>query len=741
MKKQIIMAIIFFLVIIINTNVNCAYTVTGIENFPEQYMGYLQVLKNRYPNWEFIGLYTELDWNYVIENENIFGKNLVPKSYTDEWKNTKPGEYNVEVDSGWVDSSKKAVEYAMDPRNFLNEVRVFQFEGLSYTENLEQLSTIEKILYGTEFYNKIVSYINSQGQTITMNEKYADLILKAAKTSKVSSYHLASRIKQEVGPFLSHSSISGTVAGYEALYNFYNIGATSSSEPMGAIINGLKYARDGKGASESIKNKYLIPWNTKERAITGGAIFIGSSYINIGQNTIYLQKFHVADNNNGELFWHQYMTNVLAPYSESNIIYKGYLNSNLLNEKMTFIIPIYNNMPELPCKRPNILEKDYVKDNTKVYANVTNTLNIRSGPSTTYESITTVTKNDIMTRIEKGIQNGELWDRVVLENGIVGYAFQNYLQEIPKEQVTQINLSIDKTTINKNETAQIKVQILPEEAKDEKLTFISNNPNIISVDEYGNIYGIQSGEATIIARAKNGIEGRIDVKVYTKVEDIILGIKDLAIQEGEEYILKPIVLPDDASNKNLSYKVENSEIARIDSGGKILGIKEGLTVINVTSEDSKIEKKLNVKVIKKIAEEELKFDDSLIIQGNIISGFDDKNMEVEEIKKYITTKYVIKIENDKGQELLNNQKAGTNSKIKIIGENQTVIAEFIILLYGDVTGDGKINSIDLLVLQRHILEIEKIQEIYQKAGNMRKNDKKPTTVDLLLIQRYILGLL
>ena len=701
----------------------------------------MQVLKNRYPNWEFIGLYTELDWNYVIENENIFGKNLVPKSYTDEWKNTKPGEYNVEVDSGWVDSSKKAVEYAMDPRNFLNEVRVFQFEGLSYTKNMEQLSTIEKILYGTEFYNKIVSYINSQGQTITMNEKYADLILKAAKTSKVSSYHLASRIKQEVGPFLSHSSISGTVAGYEALYNFYNIGATSSSEPMGAIINGLKYARDGKGASESTKNKYLIPWNTKERAITGGAIFIGSSYINIGQNTIYLQKFHVADNNNGELFWHQYMTNVLAPYSESNIIYKGYLNSNLLNEKMTFIIPIYSNMPELPCKRPNILEKDYVKDNTKVYANVTNTLNIRSGPSTTYESITTVTKNDIMTRIEKGIQDGELWDRVILENGIVGYAFQNYLQEIPEEQVTQINLSLDKTTINKNETAQIKVQILPEEAKDEKLTFISSNPNIISVDEYGNIYGIQSGEATIIARAKNGIEGRIDVKVYTKVEDIILGIKELTIQEGEEYILKPIVFPDDASNKNLSYKVENSEIARIDSGGKILGIKEGLTVINVTSEDSRIDKKLNVKVIKKISEEELKFDDSLIIQGNIISGFDDKNMEVEEIKKYITTKYEIKIENDKGQELLDNQKAGTNSKIKIIGENQIVIAEFIILLYGDVTGDGKINSIDLLVLQRHILEIEKIEEIYQKAGNMRRNDKKPTTVDLLLIQRHILGLL
>lgn len=106
-----------------------------------------------------------------------------------------------------------------------------------------------------------------------MNETYADLILKGGQTSKVSPYHLASRIKQEVGPFLSHSSISGKVEGFKGLYNFYNIGATSSAEPMGAIKNGLQYAKDGKGASQATKDKYWIPWNTKERAITGGRNF------------------------------------------------------------------------------------------------------------------------------------------------------------------------------------------------------------------------------------------------------------------------------------------------------------------------------------------------------------------------------------------------------------------------------------------------------------------------------------
>ena len=353
---------------------------SGINNFPESYQPYLKVLKEKHPKWEFIALYTNLDWNYVIEQENVFGKNLVPKNYSDSWKNTNPDEYNIEIDSGWVDSSRQAVEYCMDPRNFLNYVRIFQFEKLSYEESGSNITGIEKILYGTEFYDRIVDYKDANLNTIITNKKYSDLIEEAGRVSGVSSYHLASRIKQEVGPFLSHNSISGTVSGYEGLYNFYNIGATSSPEPMGAIINGLKYARDGNGASSEIRAKYQLPWNTKEIAIRGGAIFIGTSYINMGQDTVYLQKFDVNNEKKQELFWHQYMTNVLAPYSESKSIYNGYVNSGLINLPVNFIIPIYNNMPAIPQQSPSIAASDYITDNTKVYADVSTTLNVRSGP-------------------------------------------------------------------------------------------------------------------------------------------------------------------------------------------------------------------------------------------------------------------------------------------------------------------------------------------------------------------------
>lgn len=709
------------------------------DTFPSSYKPYIDELEKKYPNWEFKALYTNLDWKYVIDNENVFGKNLVPKSYSDSWKNTKKGEYNVEVDSGWVDSSRSAVEYAMDPRNFLNYVRVFQFEELSYNSRTNTVSSIEKILYGTEFYNKIVEYKNSSGTNIVTDKKYSDLILSAAKTSSVSAFHLASRIKQEVGPFLSHSSISGTVSGYEGLYNFYNIGATSSSEPMGAIINGLKYAKDGKGASSSTKTKYLIPWNTKERAITGGAKFIGSSYINLGQNTIYLQKFHVYDTTDDELFWHQYMTNVLAPYSESKLIYTGYANSNLLNSSMSFVIPIYNNMPELPCTSPAISSSDYTTDNTKVYANVETSLNVRSGPGTSYESLTTIPSGTKMTRIAKGKQKGELWDRVKLESGLVGYVFQTYVEEVPDVQVEKITLSLDKTTINKGERIKIKANISPEDAVDKTLKYSSDNTSVATVSSDGYIQGISSGSAKITAKASNGVTGTINIKVYSTVTDIITSTDNIVLQIGETYKINATVIPDDADNKNILYNSENSGIAKVDEQGIVTGETEGETSINAVSGEGTISKKIKVKVIPQIQEGEIIIDESLYVEGNEISGLENKNNTADKILNKIKTNYSVEIYNSKGSKISGNELVGTGSVIKVLN-NKDLVMEYNVIMYGDVNGDGKINSVDLLVLQRHILEIEKFSGVFLKAGNIRKNGRNPSSVDLLLIQRHILGL-
>ena len=745
MKRKNIITIIIFLSIIITSviiyKVKASYKLQGIDNFPSSYQPYLRELAKKYPNWKFTALYTELDWNYVISQENVFGKNLVPKNYSDRWKNTTPGQYDVEIDGGWVDSSKQAVEYCMDPRNFLNEVRIFQFEGLSYDTHTNNLEGIEKILYGTEFYQKQVSYLDSNGNTIWMNSKYSDLILKGGQTSKVSPYHLASRIKQEVGPFLSHASISGNVEGYKGLYNFYNIGATSSTDQMGAIKKGLQYAKDGNGASEETKNKYLIPWNTKEKSITGGGIFIGSSYINVGQNTIYLQKFDVNDERGDDLFWHQYMTNVLAPYSESKSIYNGYQKMGMLDTTLNFIIPVYNNMPEIQTQSPDINPSEFQEDNTKVYCNNSGKVNIRTGPSTSYEIITTVTNTDKMTRIQKGIGQGERWDRVILENGIIGYIYQTYVTEVKDIPIESINISVQNPMLQKGEDTKLQVTIHPQEASNNKLEYISSNPQVATIDNEGNIKAISSGTTIITVKSPEyGVQSEIQIQVYSKVTGIMIDQKDINMVVGDNFKINAYIEPDDANNKNVIYKSGNEEIATVDENGIITANKEGDTIVTISPEENnEIKQECKLTVVRKMEDYEIHFDSSLNINSLEVSGIQYDSNTVLDIKNKITTNLDIQIVNNKNEVLQDTQIVGTGSKI-LVKEQDKILREYKIIVYGDSNGDGKINSVDLLVLQRHILEIKQLDEIYIKASNIAKNGKKPTSVDLLLIQRHILGL-
>ena len=738
--KYIVIAILFILIIIVLFHyykVNASSKLEGIQNFPSSYQAYLKEILKKHPNWKFTALYTNLDWNYVIGEENVFGKNLVPKNYSDKWKNTDPSYYNIEVDRGWVDSSKQAIEYCMDPRNFLNETRIFQFETLSYDTHTNSLNGIEKILYGTEFYDRKVSYLDSNGNSIFMNEKYSDLILRAGQVSLVSPYHLASRIKQEVGPFLSHSSISGTVDNFKGLYNFYNIGATSSSEPLGAIKNGLQYAKDGKGASNETRSKYLIPWNTKERAITGGAIFIGSSYINVGQNCIYLQKFDVNDDR-GSLFWHQYMTNVLAPYSESNSIYNGYKKSGLLDTSMSFIIPVYENMPDIAVESPNINSDDFMQDNTKVYCNRTN-VNIRTGPSTSYEIITTVTAQDKMTRIKRGKQSGDKWDKVILENGIIGYIYQDYVTEVPPVKIEKIELSIENQVIQKGEKVPLKVKIFPEEASDHKVIFTSSDLKVATVDNNGNIRGVSSGEAIITVKAEeNNIQSSIDISVYSKVTGINLDKTEIYLPIGDTIKISGKIHPEDANEKEIIYSSEDEDIASVDKDGIITSKQEGeVNIIASSKENQYINAICRLIIVRKMENSEINFDSPLRVNNLEISGLDFSKNTVEDVKSKITTNLELEFVNNKDEILQDIDLLGTGSKVRV-KENGKILREYQVILYGDNNGDGKINGIDLLVLQRHILEIEEMDGIYLKAANTRKTARKPSSIDLLLIQRHIL---
>lgn len=318
--------------------------------------------------------------------------------------------------------------------------------------------------------------------------------------------------------------------------------------------------------------------------------------------------------------------------------------------------------------------------------------------------------------MQKGDNHGELWDRVILPNGIIGYVFQNYLKEVPNRQIEAINVTLDKTQLEKGETIKLKVEILPDEAKDHEVEYISSNPKVATVDSMGNIIAIKSGTTTITVKAKeNNVKGEIQIKVFTPVTGIELTNKNIVMQIGDSFTVKPIITPADADNKNVIYTSEDEQIAKISTNGNITAIKEGNTKITVTTEDGGFESEIDVIVVKELSEGEIKFDESLKVMQNEITGWDIERLNVENVKEKIETIYNIEIYDYKGNELKEGQKVGTGSKIRLVDENNNIKMEYYIIIYGDVNGDGKINSLDLLVLQRHILEIQRLNETFLKA--------------------------
>ena len=88
-----------------------------------------------------------------------------------------------------------------------------------------------------------------------------------------------------------------------------------------------------------------------------------------------------------------------------------------------------------------------------------------------------------MTRIAKGISNGERWDKVILENGIVGFIYSTYVSELPNIQIQKIELKLDNTTLQKGETKKLQVTISPAEASDHKVIYKSSNTNVATIDD------------------------------------------------------------------------------------------------------------------------------------------------------------------------------------------------------------------------------------------------------------------
>ena len=88
-----------------------------------------------------------------------------------------------------------------------------------------------------------------------------------------------------------------------------------------------------------------------------------------------------------------------------------------------------------------------------------------------------------------------------------------------EQAVEQINIDETSVSLVAGKKIAVKATVLPEDAKNKKLEWVSNDESIASVNSKGQITGINGGKTTIVAKATDGsgIETTINVKVIKPV--------------------------------------------------------------------------------------------------------------------------------------------------------------------------------------------------------------------------------
>ncbi len=391
--------------------------------FPEDYARPLTELHLLHPEWSFTPLLITdgnplYRWNYVIDKETEKPEtNLI--SGSDDYRAYRHPTNKESYDSGYYQASEAAVEYFMDPRNFLNETDIFQFYDLSSSHSVG-IEEVQAVLEGT---------FMADG-TLENGKNYAEYFLEVGAELDVNPVYLAVKARQEQGangdsPVLggkcgsllaeyyengTQTSESGNkvltpAEGYtseellalDGYYNLFNIKASGNG--LFAIYHSaMKRAQSG---TADMADAWGSPaWNTLWKSLYGGAYTIKTSFIDRYQNTIYLQKFNVDSRAADRNFWGQYMQNVAGSLTESRTLFGAFASSGALDGHCSFVIPVYEGMPKGACKDPAGGRCSYLAIATEKYDSSAffSEPILQTGTETIYDTIRVYTDDSLRLR-------------------------------------------------------------------------------------------------------------------------------------------------------------------------------------------------------------------------------------------------------------------------------------------------------------------------------------------------------
>ncbi len=245
----------------------------------------------------------------------------------------------------------------------------------------------------------------------------------------------------------------------------------------------------------------------------------------------------------------------------------------------TITVTVKNPVTDIEVDKNDIVINKGENETITVTVNPNNATNKEVEFSSTNENIVTVNKDGKITAVGEGTaiitvkskDNPDITETVVVT------------VKIPVTEIT----AADDFTINLGESKNVEAKT-NDDATNKGLIYDSSNPGAVKVDSDGNAVAVGEGSAIITITSKDNpdITETVTVTVKIPAEDIIINNSDYELNIGETEKISAVVKPDNTTNKTLTYKSYNENVAIVDSEGKITAVGEGSTTITITSEDN-----------------------------------------------------------------------------------------------------------------------------------------------------------
>lgn len=170
--------------------------------------------------------------------------------------------------------------------------------------------------------------------------------------------------------------------------------------------------------------------------------------------------------------------------------------------------------------------------------------------------------------------------------------------QIPPTGISVTSVTLDKSfvTMDVSKTAVLYATVAPATAVNKSVIWTSNNPAVVEVNQSGVLTSKAVGVAKITVTTVDGAFTDDCTIVVDKVPvtGVTLDKTSSSIEVGKAIVLAVSVTPENATNKAVTWRSSNSNIASVDSNGIVYGKAAGEAIITVETVD------LNYKAICKV---------------------------------------------------------------------------------------------------------------------------------------------